>query len=577
MRNEVEHPAQVKGAQEQSAKSMATARGDGDPRPRRLFGRVVDPLVRVVGRVPASVHTKLLVAFAGTVALLVVLGVLGLGVIGDSNARILTLGELQLRATSYRQLQAGVAEIQQVLNLRAGTDPNGPSYFSSADGRFITDQLIESLLGAQVTATDPARLGFTPPAEDQGTLDQIAQDYLQLSDVMTQITDIDRPTGLVPAPYGYAPPKDPVAAASESLQLAQEDAEPLAADLNSLADQLRLDAQAATDTLIEVNRNSLATSLNLFIAFALGSIVLALLLGYILSWSIVGPIRRIQARLAGIASGDFSRHVEVSNRDELGALASSVNGMNDELRRLYEALETASRHKSEFLANMSHELRTPLNAIIGFSQVLKEQMFGELNAAQAEYVDDVLSSGQHLLNLINDILDLAKVEAGRMELQPTTFALPELLDNAMSMVRERAIRQGVSLATETDPSVGLMEGDERKVKQILFNLLSNAVKFTSGGGRVTLAATADDGQVEISVRDTGVGISAEDQVRIFEEFTQVGTGVTQEGTGLGLALTKRLVELHHGRLGVESAPGEGSTFTVWLPLHQAGAVAGGAM
>jgi signal transduction histidine kinase len=238
--------------------------------------------------------------------------------------------------------------------------------------------------------------------------------------------------------------------------------------------------------------------------------------------------------------------------------------------RLYEALETASRHKSEFLANMSHELRTPLNAIIGFSQVLKEQMFGELNAAQTEYVDDVLSSGEHLLNLINDILDLAKVEAGRMELQPTTFALPGLLDNAMSMVRERATRQGVSLTTETDPSVGVIEGDERKVKQILFNLLSNAVKFTPAGGRVTLAATADHRQVEISVRDTGVGISADDQLRIFEEFTQVGAYRAQEGTGLGLALTKRLVELHHGRLGVESEPGAGSTFTFWLPLSQSG-------
>jgi len=276
----------------------------------------------------------------------------------------------------------------------------------------------------------------------------------------------------------------------------------------------------------------------------------------------------METRLAAIASGDFSGHVEVSNRDELGALASNLNRMNDELGRLYEALETASRHKSEFLATMSHELRTPLNAIIGFSQVLKEQMYGELNAKQADYVDDVLSSGQHLLNLINDILDLAKVEAGRMELQPATFALPELLENAVSMVRERATRQGISVTIATDPSVGLVEGDERKVKQILFNLLSNAVKFTPGGGRVMLAASAADGQVEISVRDTGVGISAEDQERIFEEFYQVGASRTQEGTGLGLALTRRLVELHHGRLSVESDPGVGSTFTITLPLHQ---------
>jgi signal transduction histidine kinase len=545
---------------------MPTAGGDGDPGSRRSLGRADNPLVRAVGRVRATVLTKLLVAFAGTVVLLVVLGVLGLGVISDSNARVVTLGDLQQRASAYRHLQTDVAAIQQVVNLRTGNIPDGPfnnitfkDLFSSPEGRRVTDGLIGSLLAAQSTETDPPRLGFTPPPGDQGTLAQIAQDYLLLSDVMTRITAIDNQAG---------------GDASASLQLVQNEAAPHATDLKKLADTLVADAKAATDSLIDLNRSSLAASQTLFIAFALGSIVFALLLGYVLSWSIVGPIRRMQARLAAIASGDFSGHVEVSNRDELGALAANLNLMNDELGRMYEAVATASRHKSEFLANMSHELRTPLNAIIGFSQVLKEQMFGELNAAQAEYVDDVLSSGEHLLNLINDILDLAKVEAGRMELQPTTFELPGLLDNAMSMVRERATRQGVSLTTETDPSVGLMEGDERKVKQILFNLLSNAVKFTPGGGRVTLAATADDGQVEISVRDTGVGISAEDQVRIFEEFTQVGPGATQEGTGLGLALTRRLVELHHGRLTVASEPGAGSTFTVWLPLRQAGAAAG---
>jgi signal transduction histidine kinase len=244
--------------------------------------------------------------------------------------------------------------------------------------------------------------------------------------------------------------------------------------------------------------------------------------------------------------------------------------MNDELGRLYEELEAASRHKSEFLATMSHELRTPLNAIIGFSQVLKQQMYGPLNERQTDYVDDVLSSGQHLLNLINDILDLAKVEAGRMELQPSTFELPELLENAASMVRERATRQGIGLIVATDDSVGGMEGDERKVKQILFNLLSNAVKFTPSGGKVTLVARATEEQVVIAVHDTGIGIGADELDKIFEEFYQVGASRTQEGTGLGLALTRRLVELHDGKLTVESEPGVGSTFTVTMPRHRPG-------
>jgi signal transduction histidine kinase len=534
-----------------------TARGNGNPRPRRVLSGTDNPLVRAVGRVRASVLAKLLVAFVGTVVLLVVLGVLGLQVMRLSNERVVTLGDLQQRATAYRHLQTGVAEVQQVMRMRAGTFEDGPEVRTfpalfSADGRLVTDGLIGSLLGAQSTATDPNRLGFEPPAEDRGTLAQIAQDYQGLSEVMARITQIDQAGG----------------EASASLQLVKDVAQPLATRLKKLADTLVAKVLGATDTLISENDRAVADSQRLFIAVAAVSIVLAILLGYLLSWSIVGPIRRMQTRLAAIASGDFTGHVEVANRDELGALASNLNRMNDELGRLYAALETASQHKSEFLATMSHELRTPLNAIIGFSQVLKEQMYGDLNAQQADYVDDVLSSGQHLLNLINDILDLAKVEAGRMELQPTTFDLPEVFETAASMVRERAIRHGVGLTAAIDPSVGPLEADERKVKQILFNLLSNAVKFTPSGGQVTLTATAVEDEVEISVRDTGVGINAEDQVRIFEEFYQVGPAKTQEGTGLGLALTRRLVELHHGRLSVESEPGVGSTFTVTLPLRQ---------
>ena len=276
----------------------------------------------------------------------------------------------------------------------------------------------------------------------------------------------------------------------------------------------------------------------------------------------------VRAVASDLASGDFSGRVQVPNRDELGSLAANINLMNDELGRLYKELETASQHKSDFLASMSHELRTPLNAVIGFSQVLRQQMFGDLNEKQLDYVDDILSSGQHLLNLINDILDLAKVEAGRMELQPATFQLDDTLRSATAMVRERATRQDVTLAVEIDPSVGEIEADERKVKQILFNLLSNAVKFTPPGGSVTLTARVQADDAVIGVRDTGVGISPEDQARIFEEFYQLSPGTTQEGTGLGLALTKRLVDLHGGHLGLESSPGKGATFTVRLPLRR---------
>jgi signal transduction histidine kinase len=232
-------------------------------------------------------------------------------------------------------------------------------------------------------------------------------------------------------------------------------------------------------------------------------------------------------------------------------------------------LEAASRHKSEFLANMSHELRTPLNAVIGFSEVLLQRMFGDLNAKQDEYLKDIHSSGQHLLSLINDILDLSKIEAGRMELAPAPFHLPSALDYAVTLVKERAARHGIALVLDLDPRLGDIVGDERKVKQVLLNLLSNAVKFTPEGGRIALKAGQKGGAVEIAVTDTGVGIAPEDQAAIFEEFRQVGHDETrkQEGTGLGLTLARKFVELHGGRIWVESQPGRGSTFTFTLPAR----------
>jgi two-component system, NtrC family, sensor kinase len=230
-------------------------------------------------------------------------------------------------------------------------------------------------------------------------------------------------------------------------------------------------------------------------------------------------------------------------------------------------LEVASQHKSEFLANMSHELRTPLNAIIGFSEVLGERLFGELNEKQEEYLKDIHASGQHLLSLINDILDLSKIEAGRMELELTDLDLPTAIDNALTLVRERAGRRGIALHQAADEGLGQIRGDERKIKQVLLNLLSNAIKFTPDGGRIEVQARAVDGSVEVSVSDTGVGIAPEDQEAIFEEFRQVGTADKKvEGTGLGLTLSRKFIELHGGRIWVQSRLGAGSMFTFTIPV-----------
>ncbi len=254
------------------------------------------------------------------------------------------------------------------------------------------------------------------------------------------------------------------------------------------------------------------------------------------------------------------------------ALAIQNARLFRELEAKSRLLEAASHHKSEFLANMSHELRTPLNAILGFSEVLAERMFGEVNEKQAEYLQDILSSGRHLLSLINDILDLSKVEAGRLELELGRFHLPTALDNALTLVRERATRHGITLTQAVDDRLGDIVADERKVKQILLNLLSNAVKFTPEGGRVGLTATAAEDAITIAVSDTGIGIAPEDQAAIFEEFRQVGRedARKQEGTGLGLTLAKKFVELHGGRIWVESQVGQGSTFAFTLPVRPEG-------
>jgi len=303
-------------------------------------------------------------------------------------------------------------------------------------------------------------------------------------------------------------------------------------------------------------------------------------------------------RLAGqaaIAIENAQLYTQVRQYAE--ELEAKVEARTRELQVANRQLEATSQHKSEFLSNMSHELRTPLNAVIGFSELLLERLFGELNEKQAEFLQDILSSGRHLLSLINDILDLSKVEAGRMELNLDCFSLPLAIENALILVRERASRHGIALSLSVDEKLGEFVADERKFRQILLNLLSNAVKFTPDGGRVGVKAALTgqvdlspgqlvdssgpmdhsttrpmDGTgkwVEISVSDTGIGIAPEDQQAIFEEFRQVGSdqGQKREGTGLGLALAKRFVGLHGGKMWVQSEMGQGSTFTFTLPVR----------
>jgi signal transduction histidine kinase len=492
---------------------------------------------RAVARLRASLHAKLLLAFLAVVALMLAAAGVGLRALNEVNRRAEDMVQLQRKIAAYRQLNH---------------DTIGQLY-----------SVASSLLKPEARTLDATLRQLNQFGYDLDRLQFVAQDELELfarvrRDYEEFIQVVSQAVELI---------RDGRIADGRELQLTR--ATPLADRLERLTNELVNKAEAEMVASVEASHAAYLTSQRALVIFAVVSIALALALGYGISWSVIGPVKQMETRMRELAAGDFSKRVEVPNRDELGALAADLNKMSDQLGSLYGQLEAASRHKSEFLANMSHELRTPLNAIIGFSEVLQERMFGELNDKQMEYVHDIHASGKHLLSLINDILDLSKIEAGKVELELTRFHLPTSLEGALTLVRERATRHGIAVSLALDDKLGEIVADERKVRQVLLNLLSNAVKFTPDGGSVEVRAELIDSDARIAVRDTGIGIAPEDQELIFEEFRQVGNDLfrKREGTGLGLTLARKFVELHGGTLGVASEPGKGSTFTFTLPLR----------
>jgi signal transduction histidine kinase/CheY-like chemotaxis protein len=267
------------------------------------------------------------------------------------------------------------------------------------------------------------------------------------------------------------------------------------------------------------------------------------------------------------STGSFGPHVELLETFAGQSALAIVNArLFGELQTKTRELEIASRHKSEFLASMSHELRTPLNAVIGFSEVLLDRMFGEINERQDEYLRDIWNSGRHLLELLNEILDLSKVEAGQMVLEPSTFSVSSALEYCLTMVRERATSHTITVTVEVADEVGTIEADDLRFKQVVLNLLSNAVKFTPDNGSVSVRAYREGTDLMVTVTDTGIGVPVEDQERIFESFQQGRRGAPkEEGTGLGLTLSRRIVWLFGGRMWLESTPGVGSTFGFSIP------------
>jgi len=494
-----------------------------------------DWLPRLVARVPATVHTKLLVAFLMIVVLLITFGLVGLQVLSGVNRRAEETAQLQRKIAAYRQLKQGTTA----------------QLYSVASALLVPDEqtLDATLRQLDQFGYDYDRLQFVAKDEAE-LLDEVRKDYDQFIHIVTRVVELLR--------AGKAHE-------GRELQLAQ--VSPLADRLERLTNQLVNRAAADMVASIETSQGAYLTSRWVVIGSAVGSIGLALILGYAFSWSLIGPVKEMDARLKQIASGDFSQHVEVLNRDELGTLAANLNRMNDELGQLYQQLETANRHKSDFLASMSHEFRTPLNAIIGYGRLVRRATKGQISPLQRENLQDLLNNAERLLNLIDSLLDFAKIEAGKMAVRVEPVRVSEIIHGAASTIESILNSASVRLVREIAPDIPPLNTDREKLRQIILNLLGNAVKFTERG-EIRIAACQQNGSLKLVVSDTGIGIEKKDLDQIFEKFHQgdLSSSKKYRGTGLGLAIVKQFVNLLGGEITVESEVGKGSVFTVTLPL-----------
>ncbi len=507
-------------------------------------------LVHWVSAIRASVHTKLLVAFLIVTVLFIVMALVSLLTIvsGTRQGRLLD-------------------DAHELVSLA---------------------QQGESALARQMHYTDLALL-----SQDEVAIAKILRENNQFNDRLAKL----EATGTADSKL------------VERIRTLQDDAMAVVADIaNAIRDgrlgavtgtllkrQERLDAEITVrmGTLVEAQqarmdrlRNSVAAtnrrSLLLTSMFAVIAVVFAQLCGFVISWSFILPVRKSQAFLDEVASGNFGTRIEVPNRDEFGTLAERMNHMSAELQRfdaeqrhaatelgrLNLELAQTSKAKSEFLANMSHELRTPMNAILGFTEMLVDGLYGEMPEALKEPLTDIQLNGRHLLRLINDVLDLSKIEAGRMQLALSEYSVREVVDIVQVSLRALAAEKGLDFVVSVPDDLPVARGDNGRLTQCLMNLVGNAIKFTRAG-RVEVSVELIGAELLFRVTDTGIGIPADELENIFAEFRQVDTTVTREfgGTGLGLSITRSFVELHGGRIWVESEFGNGCTFFFAVPLR----------
>jgi signal transduction histidine kinase len=526
--------------------------GPGETLPRLLLTRSpLGYLVRRVAALPASVHAKLLGAFLLIALLLVAMGAMGLQAIASVSRQSHMLEQAHDRVEASRQVEHTVGvQMSIIRNAMLLRDEAALGSVLRESNRFnrtlgvlegaatpVERQMIEKIRAAQgqVVATVQAIAKLI----GEGKLDEAMTLHLN---------------------EGY-PRYREIAALVTRIVQAEE----------AGMDQLRQSVEVA-------NRRAL---LHMGL-FAAGSIAVALLLGFVISWSFILPVREAEGFLGQVARGNFGASIDVPNRDEFGALAGRMNQMSRELHQLYEEqrraaqqlhalnveLERASKAKSDFLASMSHELRTPMNAILGFTEMMLDDVYGPVPPQLREPIADIHTCGRQLLRLINDVLDLSKIEAGRMELAPGEYAVEDVVHTVKSSLRSLAEEKGLDFVTTVQPDLPLCLGDAKRITQCLTNLAGNALKFTREG-RVEIRVELHGERFRFAVADTGIGIPPAQLEHIFEEFRQVDATITREfgGTGLGLSITKKFVELHGGRIWVESEVGKGSTFFFSIPVR----------
>ena len=509
------------------------------------------PLVRGVARLRVSVHYKLLAAFLLVALLVTAMGLLGLETISTMSRQSEAMHHAHYRVTSARQAQHALA-LQM-------------NYTAMA--LILRDEAtIGSILRENNRLNSAlAQVDDSAPPEERDVIQRIRTAQGEVMATVADVANFVRDGKI-----------------EEAMQLQLRTGYPLFQQVEGLVEQVVGIEEEGMARQREATIRANRRAFYLMGGFVLASLLLALLLGFVISWSFILPVREAQGVLDRIAKGDFSTTVIVDNRDEFGALAGRMNNMSAELRRLYEEereaarqLETlnsqlarASQAKSEFLANMSHELRTPMNAILGFTEMILDDIYGDVPPEVRGPIQDVRTCGQQLLRLINDVLDLSKIEAGRMELSLTDYSVQEVVETARTSLRSLADEKGLEFTADVQPDIPLAYGDGKRITQCLTNLVGNALKFTKRGG-VEIGARLEGDFVVYSVVDTGIGIPSDQLDHIFGEFRQVDASISREfgGTGLGLSITKTFVELHGGRIWVESEPGRGSTFRFAIPLR----------